>query len=57
VTLIDDAGRTTTHGERLTYWPFAHDALDDDLRAAGLAPVASTYESGVGRYLVTARRR
>lgn len=55
VTLIDDAGRATTHGERLTYWPFTHEALHDDLRTAGLAPVASTYDPAAGRYLVTAR--
>ena len=57
VTLIDAAGRAATHGERLTFWPFTHEALDDDLRAAGLAPAAGTYDPAAGRYLVTARRR
>jgi SAM-dependent methyltransferase len=57
VALIDAAGRATTHGERLTFWPFTHEALHDDLRAAGLAPAVSTYEPAAGRYLVTARRR
>jgi hypothetical protein len=41
----------------VTYSPFTHEALDDDLRVAGLAPEASTYEPDVGRYLVTARQR
>jgi SAM-dependent methyltransferase len=57
VTVIDAAGGATTQGERLTLWPFTHEALHDDLRSAGLAPAASTYEPDVGRYLVTARRR
>jgi SAM-dependent methyltransferase len=57
VTLIDAGGRAATHGERLTFWPFTHDALHDDLCAAGLEPAASTYEPAAGRYLVTALRR
>ncbi len=43
-----------THAERLHFWPFTHEALDDDLRAAGLTPVTSSYDAGVERYMVTA---
>jgi SAM-dependent methyltransferase len=42
--------------ESLTFWPFTHDELLDDLRAAGLAVEASTYAPGADRYLVTTRR-
>lgn len=44
------------HAERLAFWPFGHETLDADLRAAGLAPASSTYDPAVERYLVTARR-
>jgi len=54
VVLIDDG--VTTHAERLAFWPFRHEQLDDDLRAAGLEPASSTYAPDVERYLVTARR-
>jgi SAM-dependent methyltransferase len=56
VAVIDDTHRATAHAERLAFWPFTHEALREDLRAAGLAPVTSTYDPDVGRYLVTARR-
>lgn len=56
VALLGDDGEVTTHGERLRFWPFSRDMLDDDLRAAGLAPETSTYEAEVDRWLVTARR-
>jgi hypothetical protein len=46
----------TTVGERLAFWPFRHETLDEDLRAAGLDAEASTYDPDVDRYLVTARR-
>jgi hypothetical protein len=49
-------GTVISHGERLTFWPFGHETLDEDLRAAGLTPASSTYGDGVDRYLVTARR-
>jgi SAM-dependent methyltransferase len=42
--------------ESLTLWPFTHEDLDADLRAAGLAVEASTYAPGAERYLVTTRR-
>jgi SAM-dependent methyltransferase len=56
VALIGDDGAVSAHGERLRCWPFRHETLDDDLRAAGLEPTSSTYDPEVGRYLVTARR-
>jgi SAM-dependent methyltransferase len=56
VALIDPDGAVTTHGERLGFWPFAHETLDADLRAAGLEPETSTYSDDADRYLVTARR-
>jgi hypothetical protein len=46
----------TSHVERLAFWPFRHAALDEDLRAAGLAPASSTYAEDAERYLVTAAR-
>jgi SAM-dependent methyltransferase len=56
VALLGDDGAVTTVGERLRFWPFRREALDEDLRAAGLVPEASTYDDDVDRYLVTARR-
>ena len=47
-------GEVETHGERLRFWPFTERQLHDDLRAAGLEPLASTYERDAERYLVTA---
>jgi hypothetical protein len=44
----------TSHTERLAFWPFRHQTLDEDLRAAGLALASSTYAPDVERYLVTA---
>jgi hypothetical protein len=52
VTFEDDG---TTYAERLDYWPFTHEELQADLLAAGLEPVASTFDPDVERYLVTAR--
>jgi len=51
---FDDDG--TTYAERLTYWPFTHGELQDDLLAAGFTPAASTFDPEAARYLVTARR-
>jgi SAM-dependent methyltransferase len=61
VALLGDDGTVRTHRERLTFWPFTHETLYDDLRAAGLEPAMSTYATHVepfppDRYLVTARR-
>jgi len=56
VALIGEDGRVTTHTERLRFWPFRREALEEDLRASGLEPETSTYAPDVDRYLVTARR-
>jgi SAM-dependent methyltransferase len=55
VALIGAAGFATRHAGRLTCWPFRHEELDADLRAAGLSPSSSTYTAALERYLVTAR--
>ena len=55
VAFVEQDGTVTSHGERLAFWPFDHETLDQDLRAAGLAPASSTYTSDAERYLVTAR--
>jgi SAM-dependent methyltransferase len=56
VALLDGDGRVATHAERLTFWPFTHETLDADLRAAGLQPATSSYTPEAERYLMTARR-
>jgi SAM-dependent methyltransferase len=56
VAVLGDGDRVTTRRERLDFWPFRHETLDQELRAAGLEPETSTYEAEVDRYLVTARR-
>jgi SAM-dependent methyltransferase len=53
---VGDEGRAILAAEQLAFWPFRHETLDDDLRAARLEPVTSTYDAEVDRYLVTARR-
>jgi SAM-dependent methyltransferase len=55
VAVIGEGGAVTTVSERLSFWPFTHDELQEDLRWAGLEPLASTYEPDAERYLVTAR--
>lgn len=54
VALVGDDGRVTTHAERLAFWPFTHDDLEADLRAAGLTPATTTYGPDAERYMVTA---
>jgi SAM-dependent methyltransferase len=56
VALVGEDGGVTTHAECLAFWPFSHTALHEDLVAAGLELVLSTYAPDVERYLVTARR-
>jgi SAM-dependent methyltransferase len=41
--------------EQLTFFPFRHETLVEDLAACGLAVAESTYQPEVERYLVTAR--
>jgi SAM-dependent methyltransferase len=54
VAVLGDDGSVETHRERLDFWPFRHEDLDDDLRATGFERAATTYEADVERYLVTA---
>ena len=56
VAFPDADGRVESVAESLAFWPFTHEELCDDLRAAGLAVDASTYTPGGERYLVTTRR-
>jgi len=56
VALVDADGTVTTHGERMAFWPYSHETLCGDLRAAGLEPATTTYGDEVSNYLVTARR-
>lgn len=53
---IDGDRVSTVVTERLTFWPFTHRALDDDLRHAGLTPASTTFTPDADRYLVTALR-
>ena len=45
-----------THLERLPFWPFRHEELEEDLRAAGLTPRGSGYAPQAGRYGLMAER-
>jgi SAM-dependent methyltransferase len=56
VAFVDAADTVTSAGERLELWPFRHEALEADMRAAGLVPETSTYATEAERYLVVARR-
>jgi SAM-dependent methyltransferase len=56
VALLGDDGAVTTRGERLRFWPYSHDMLREELRAAGLEPETSTFDPDVDRYVLTARR-
>ena len=53
---VDEDGGVRTHAERMPFWPFRHEELEADLRAAGLLPQASTYAPDAQRYLVQARK-
>ena len=45
----------SSYGEELSYWPFTHAELDEDLRAAGFEPETSTWTADAERYAVTSR--
>jgi SAM-dependent methyltransferase len=49
---LDDG---SIYEEQLSYWPFTHGELDEDLRAAGFEPESSTWAPDAGRYVVTSR--
>ena len=51
-----DDGTVVTPGERLQFWPFSSEMLDEDLRAVGLEPETMSYAADVPNYVVTARR-
>jgi hypothetical protein len=51
---LDDG---STYGEELSYWPFTHGELGEDLRAAGFEPEASTWTADAERYAVTSRAK
>jgi SAM-dependent methyltransferase len=55
VAIVEPAGKISNHIERLGFWPFRHENLDADIRAAGLIPTLSTYDPTVDQYLVTAK--
>ena len=57
VAVLSADGVVETLRERLEFWPFRHETLDEDLRACGFVPASSTYEPDAERYLVTATRR
>jgi SAM-dependent methyltransferase len=54
VALLDNLPAVTTKHERLTFWPFTHQTLEQDLQSAGLTVSTSTYSPAAERYLVTA---
>jgi SAM-dependent methyltransferase len=56
VAVLGDRDAVSTRSERLRFWPFPAEALDADLRAAGLEPVSSTFAPDAERYAVRARR-
>jgi SAM-dependent methyltransferase len=55
VIVLLGGGALRPHAERLEFWPFKHEVLDAELRAAGFAPEESSYSEDAARYLVTAR--
>jgi SAM-dependent methyltransferase len=55
VAVVEPTGTVSSHVERLAIWPFRHQDLDADIRAAGLVTTLSTYDPMVDRYLVTAK--
>lgn len=56
VAVLEDGGKVATRAERLSFWPFTHLELADDLRHSGLTVETLTYADDAERYLVTARR-
>ena len=56
VAFPDANGGVESVSESLAFWPFTHEELADDLRAAGLTVETSTYAPDAESYLVTTRR-
>jgi SAM-dependent methyltransferase len=55
VAIVEPMGKVSNHAERLAFWPFRHEDLDADIRAAGLVTTLSTYDPTADQYLVTAK--
>ena len=55
VAMLEREGAVRTVQERLTFWPFRHAQLQEDLRAAGLMLETTTYAADAERYMVIAR--
>jgi SAM-dependent methyltransferase len=56
VCVLGDDDAVSTVRERLTFWPFAAETLQEELRVARLEPESSTYTPDAARYLVIAQR-
>jgi SAM-dependent methyltransferase len=56
VAFLDHLPVVTADHERLTFWPFTHQALEQDLHAAGFTLSASTYTANAERYVVTCHK-
>lgn len=56
VCVLGEDGAVSTVRERLAFWPFHPETLQDELRAARLEPESSTWGPDAARYLVIARR-
>lgn len=56
VALLDSLPAVTTPYQRLTLWPFTHQALEQDLQAAGLSQTKSSYTHTAERYVVTGHK-
>jgi hypothetical protein len=57
VAIIDTEGNVSTRAERLRFWPFLPQTLEEDLRAVGMAPTSTSYSPAAERYVITAKRR
>ncbi len=56
IALLHHDDRVETVAEHLTFWPFRHAELLEDLVHAGLRGERTTYDPAVERYVVTALR-
>lgn len=50
----DGSGQVRTRSELLSCWPYRHEQLDAELRAAGLRPESSSFDPGAENYRVVA---
>jgi SAM-dependent methyltransferase len=56
IAVIGEDGAVTDRRDRLSFRPFSHQMLKEDLQTAGFAPTATTYAENTDFYTVTARR-